>query len=54
MTPTLTVFTPTYNRAYTLGRLYDSLCFQSDKDFNDKFCDALEKYNRDKSKNSYI
>ncbi|MCR9011328.1 glycosyltransferase family 2 protein [Gabonibacter chumensis] len=29
----LTVFTPTYDRAYTLGRLYESLCRQSNKDF---------------------
>lgn len=28
-----TVFTPSYNRAYTLGALYDSLCAQSFKDF---------------------
>lgn len=30
---TLTVFTPTYNRAHTLPRLYDSLLAQSSKDF---------------------
>lgn len=29
----LTIFTPTYNRAYTLPRLYDSLCAQTCKDF---------------------
>ncbi|MCH5229135.1 MAG: glycosyltransferase family 2 protein [Muribaculaceae bacterium] len=29
----LTVFTPTYNRAHTLTRLYNSLCRQSCKDF---------------------
>lgn len=29
----LTVFTPTYNRAGTLERLYASLCRQTDKDF---------------------
>lgn len=29
----LTVFTPTFNRAYTLPRLYDSLCRQTCKDF---------------------
>lgn len=28
-----TVFTPTFNRAYTLGRLYESLRRQSDSDF---------------------
>lgn len=30
---TLTVFTPTYNRAHTLGRTYKSLCQQTCKDF---------------------
>ena len=30
---TLTVFTPTYNRAHTLTRVYDSLCRQTCKDF---------------------
>ena len=30
---TLTVFTPTYNRAHLLPRLYASLCAQSSKDF---------------------
>ncbi len=29
----LTVFTPTYNRAYTLPNLYSSLCRQSETDF---------------------
>lgn len=29
----LTVFTPAYNRAHTLGRTYESLCAQSCKDF---------------------
>lgn len=31
--PTLTVFTPTYNRAHTLPRLYESLVGQQDHDF---------------------
>lgn len=31
--PLITVFTPTYNRAYTLGRLYNSLLNQTNKDF---------------------
>ena len=31
--PPLTVFTPTYNRAHTLGRLYESLCAQTCRDF---------------------
>lgn len=30
---TLTVFTPTYNRAHTLGRVYESLCQQTCMDF---------------------
>lgn len=29
----LTIFTPTYNRNYTLERLYASLCVQTDSDF---------------------
>lgn len=29
----ITVFTPTYNRAHTLGRLYRSLCNQTSKNF---------------------
>ena len=33
MTPTLTVFTPTYNRAYTLHLCYESLKRQTCKDF---------------------
>lgn len=31
--PTLTVFTPAYNRVHTLPRTYESLCRQSCKDF---------------------
>lgn len=30
---TLTVFTPAFNRAHTLGRTYQSLCRQTNKDF---------------------
>ncbi|OBR62907.1 glycosyltransferase [Paenibacillus oryzae] len=33
MTPTLTVFTPTYNRAYTLHLCYESLKRQTSRDF---------------------
>lgn len=29
----MTIFTPTYNRAYILPRLYESLCSQTNKDF---------------------
>lgn len=32
-TPTLSVFTPAYNRAHTIGRTYESLCRQTSKDF---------------------
>ena len=32
-TTILTVFTPTFNRAHTLGRLYQSLCAQTSKEF---------------------
>lgn len=31
--PTLTIFTPTYNRAYCLPQCYESLCCQTCKDF---------------------
>lgn len=31
--PFLTVFTPAYNRAHTIGRTYESLCRQTCKDF---------------------
>lgn len=31
--PTLTVFTPTFNRAHTIGRTYESLVNQTSKDF---------------------
>lgn len=30
---TITIFTPTYNRAHTIGRTYESLCRQTCKDF---------------------
>lgn len=30
---TLTIFTPAYNRAYSIGRTYESLCRQTCKDF---------------------
>lgn len=29
----ITIFTPTYNRAHTISRAYESLCKQEDKDF---------------------
>lgn len=33
MKKTLTVFTPSFNRAHTIGRTYESLCRQTCKDF---------------------
>ena len=33
MKPTLTIFTPTYNRAYCLHKCYESMLRQSNKDF---------------------
>lgn len=33
MKRTLTIFTPAYNRAHTIGRTYESLCRQTCKDF---------------------
>ena len=33
MNRTLTIFTPAYNRAHTIGRTYESLCRQTCKDF---------------------
>lgn len=33
MKATLTVFTPAYNRAYTLHKCYESLKMQTNKDF---------------------
>ena len=32
-TPTFTIFTPTYNRAHTIHRVFDSLCTQTFRDF---------------------
>ncbi len=32
--PTLTVFTPTFNRAHLIGRVYESLCQQTCQDFD--------------------
>ena len=48
----LTVFTPTFNRAHTLPRLYDSLCRQTCDDFewlviDDGSTDETEKLVRD-------
>lgn len=56
----ITVFTPTYNRAYILPKLYESLCAQTDKDFEwlvvddgstDETSSLLEKWKREKQIN---
>ena len=44
----ITVFTPVYNRAYIITKLYESLCAQTDKDFewlviDDGSTDNIEK-----------
>lgn len=47
MKPTLTIFTPAYNRAHLLPRLYESLCQQTCRDFcwlvvDDGSCDNTQ------------
>lgn len=51
--PTLTIFTPTYNRAHLIGRVYESLCRQTCRDFEwlviddgstDNTCDIIEAF----------
>lgn len=53
MKRTLTVFTPTYNRAHTINRTYESLCRQTCKDFEwmviddgstDNTCELIQQY----------
>lgn len=53
----LTIFTPTYNRAYCLKNLYNSLCIQKNKNFiwliiddgsNDNTEDLIKKFKHDK------
>lgn len=55
--PLLTVFTPTYNRRHTLGRVYKSLCRQTSKDFlwliiddgsQDQTCELVAEWEKDK------
>lgn len=60
----LTIITPTYNRAYTLSKCYESLCCQNNKDFmwlivddgsTDNTCDIVKKWiTDDKIKIKYI
>lgn len=61
---TLTVFTPTYNRAYLLPRLYESLCCQTLQDFvwlviddgsSDNTCELIKSFQtEDKISVEYI
>lgn len=50
----ITVFTPTYNRASTLGRLYDSLKIQSQRDFEWLIIDDGSTDDTEKKVNAYI
>ena len=52
--PFLTVFTSTYNRAHTLSRTYDSLCRQSDKDFEWLIVDDGSTDNTEELANKWI
>lgn len=51
---TLTVFTPAYNRAHTIGRTYESLCRQTCKDFEWLVVDDGSKDNTRKLVESWI
>lgn len=50
----ITIFTPTYNRAYSLPRLYESLCKQSDSDFEWLIVNDGSTDNTDELVKSYI
>lgn len=50
----LTVFTPTYNRAHTLPRLFESLQSQSDKRFEWLICDDGSNDNTDEVVQKFI
>lgn len=50
----ITIFTPTYNRAYSLPRLYESLCKQSDNDFEWLIVNDGSTDNTDELVKSYI
>ena len=50
----LTVFTPTYNRAYSLPRLFESLQAQSDKRFEWLICDDGSSDNTDEVVQGFI
>ena len=42
----ITVFTPTYNRAHLLPRLYESMCRQTFTDFEWVIVDDVDKFYR--------
>lgn len=50
----LTIFTPTYNRAYTLPRLFESLQAQSNKQFEWLICDDGSSDNTDEVVQRFI
>ncbi|MBE6639343.1 MAG: glycosyltransferase family 2 protein [Ruminococcaceae bacterium] len=50
----VTVFTPTYNRAYCLDRLYESLCQQTEHSFTWLIVDDGSKDNTEETVNRYI
>lgn len=49
----ITIFTPTYNRAYIIGKLYQSLCNQTSKDFEWLIVDDGSTDNTESIINSY-
>ena len=53
-TPLFTVFTPTYNRAYILPKLYESLCAQSIKNFEWLIVDDGSKDETEKIVNKWL
>ena len=63
MKPTITVFTPTYNRAYCLSKGYEALCRQTLKDFiwlvvddgsTDKSGDICDEYQKKHPENVFV
>ena len=51
---TLTVFTPAYNRAHTIGRTYESLCRQTSNDFEWLVIDDGSQDNTEELVNGWI
>lgn len=52
--PAITVFTPTYNRAHTLARVYESLCAQTCRDFEWLIVDDGSSDNTDELVKSWL